>query len=132
VTDLERARWRKAWRIVGWMGVLGVIYLSLIPHPPTLTDYPNEDKIGHVLCYAVLMLWFAQIHPITRQRRLNAMGLLALGIGLEVVQGAMGSRTFSFADMGADTVGVAVGWLAAPPRGPDLFTSVGQALTDRR
>jgi hypothetical protein len=123
---------RRAWRIVGWLGVAAVIYLSLTSHPPTFTDYSQEDKIGHALAYSSLMLWFAQIHLATAGRARNALGLLALGIGLEFVQGWMGNRTFSLADMGADAAGVALGWLAAPPRGPDLFSHLGQALAQRR
>jgi VanZ family protein len=123
-------RW--AWRIVGWLGVAAIIYLSLEPQPPTFTTYSHEDKIGHVLAYAALMLWFAQIHLTPADRARNALGLLVLGVGLELVQGWEGFRTFSFADMGADAVGVALGWLAAPPRGPDLFRSIGQALAEWR
>ena len=121
----------QAWRIIGWLGVLGVIVLSLISHPPSITGYQDEDKLGHVLAYAALMLWFAQIRLTRHARVVTALALLALGVGLEFVQGWEGTRTFSIADMAADAAGIALGWLAAPPRGPDLFTSIGRMLAER-
>jgi hypothetical protein len=42
---------------------------------------------------------------------------VALGIGLEYAQMLTDTRTFQVADMVADGIGVALGWLAAPPRG---------------
>jgi VanZ family protein len=40
--------------------------------------------------------------------------MVALGIALEYAQRATGYRSFEVADMAADALGVAVGWLAAP------------------
>jgi VanZ family protein len=132
VIDLARTRaLHQAWRVIGWIGVIALVYLSLTSDPPTFTQYREEDKVGHVLAYATLMLWFAQIHLTTQARARNALGLLALGIGMEFVQGWLGWRTFSVADMSADAAGVALGWLSAPPRGPDLFR-LAQLLSAQR
>jgi hypothetical protein len=117
----------RAWRIVGWLGVLGVIVLSLIPNPPSI-GVEQGDKIGHAAAYALLMLWFAQIHLQRWQRMPVALWLLTLGIALEFAQGWAGPRTFSIADMGADAAGIALGWLAAPPRGPNLLTNVARVV----
>jgi hypothetical protein len=122
----------QAWRVLGWMGVAAVVVLSLVPEPPTFTGLGHEDKVGHALAYAALMLWFAQLHRARGRRALTALGLIALGIALEFAQSWTGQRTFSVADMSADAIGVALGWLAAPPRGPDLVTSVERMLADRR
>ena len=123
---------RNAWLAVGWIGVAIVIVLSLIPSPPTFTAFPQEDKLQHVLAYGALMLWFAQIRQPGAARAISALALLALGIGLEFVQGWLGTRTFSVADMAADAVGVALGWAGAPPRGPNLFAALGRMLIDLR
>lgn len=110
--DLKR---RPLWLAIGWALILLVIYLSLIPAPPSI---PGEegDKIGHVLAYATLMMWFLQLYAGLPRRLVLALAFVALGIALEFVQRDTGYRTFEIADMVADSVGVAVGWLVAPPR----------------
>ena len=121
-------RLERAWRGVGWIGVGVVIVVSLFPDPLSLTAFEQEDKIGHAAAYAVLMLWFAQLHLARGPRLRIAAGLLALGVALELVQGWTGVRTFSYADMAADALGVALGWLAAPPRGPNLLARCARAF----
>ena len=44
-----------------------------------------------------------------------------MGIAIEYLQRATGYRTFEVADMIADAVGVATGWLLAPPRLPHVL-----------
>jgi len=112
---------RAAWRVVGWFGVALLIWLSLTPSPPTVGDLPHLDKLEHLLAYALLMLWFAQLRLTNPQRAITAAALLALGIALEFAQASGGVREFSIADMIADLAGIALGWFAAPPRGPDLL-----------
>ncbi len=48
--------------------------------------------------------------------------MVALGIALEYAQRATGYRSFEVADMVADALGVAIGWLAAPPRLPNVLS----------
>jgi len=112
---------RAAWRIVGWFGVALLIWLSLTPSPPQIVDVAHLDKIEHLLAYALLMVWFAQLRASIRQRAITAAALLALGIALEFAQASGGVREFSVADMVADLAGISLGWFAAPPRGPDLL-----------
>ena len=111
-----RLRFRALWIAMGWLIALAIVYLSLTPRPIPL---PGEqgDKLGHAIAYAVLMVWFAQAYLDARQRVAVAVLCLMLGIALEFAQLLTESRTFSVADMGADALGVALGWLAAPPRG---------------
>jgi len=63
--------------------------------------------------YAALMFWFCQLHAARRARLAYAIAFVALGIGLEFVQRALGYRTFEVWDMVADAVGVGAGWLVA-------------------
>ncbi|HEV8517264.1 MAG TPA: VanZ family protein [Burkholderiales bacterium] len=111
----DRLRFRALWLAIGWALVLTVVYLSLTPHPISI-PVEQGDKVGHVVAYAALMLWFAQIYSPSRRRLLLAVALVALGIGLEFAQLFTETRTFEIADMLADGTGVAIGWLAAPPR----------------
>jgi len=94
--------------------------MSLTPHP---IEIPLEhgDKYGHVLAYAMLMFWYAQIHSAARARIGWAVAFIAMGIGLEYLQALTDYRTFEIQDMMADAVGVLGGWIAAPPRSPHLF-----------
>jgi VanZ family protein len=91
--------------------VLAVVWLSLTPSPPRV-DFRESDKVGHLLAYGVLMFWFGQLY--TRHTRLfYGAGFVVMGIGLEIAQNALGSRTLELADMAANTLGVLLGWGAA-------------------
>jgi VanZ family protein len=111
---------RIPWLAVGWIGVAVVTYLSLAPAPPQI-DLEQGDKLQHLIAYGTLMLWFAQVRTGAAERRATALLLLALGIALEVAQGLSGYREMSVADALANAAGVALGWLAAPPRSPNAF-----------
>ena len=98
------------WLFIGFGFVLLVAYLSLTPDRPDL-DIPQGMKIGHVLAYAWLMLWYAQIYQAGSTRcRLAAMFCL-MGIGLEYLQGLTDYRSFEYSDMVLNSAGVAIGFL---------------------
>ena len=121
---------RRAWWTVGWLGVGAAIYLSLMHNPPMLA-VEQGDKLEHLAAYGTLMLWFAQLSDRTRWRGTVALVLGALGIGLEFAQLASGYRDFSYGDMVADALGVALGWLLAPPRLPNLLALTARLLAIR-
>jgi VanZ family protein len=101
-------RFKRLWIIVGIGFVLLVIYLSLIPDPPEL-GAPEALKLGHVLAYCWLMIWFAQIQRPTRDRLLLAATFCVLGVALEYLQGMTDYRGFEFSDMLINSAGVALG-----------------------
>ena len=103
----------KLWFWLGWFWIAVVIYLSLMPEPPSLGEGPWSDKIGHSLAYTALMLWFAQLHRDRPKKLLVALGLVALGIAIEFAQEQTGYRQFEIADMFADALGVAIGLVLA-------------------
>jgi len=109
---------RSVWLALGWLWVVVVFYLCLIPHPPEPLRFPQADKLEHMLTYCWLMLWFGQL-AFSRVRL--ALLLVAMGVLIEVLQGMEGFRDFEVADMAADAVGVAFGWLL-------LRTSFGGVL----
>jgi hypothetical protein len=103
---------RRAW-LAGGAGFVGlVIYLSLTPDPLAVPSVENV-KTGHVLAYFWLMLWFSQLWHRSLPRLVLALALLALGVGLEYAQRQTGYRTFAYADMRDDLIGIAAGWAAA-------------------
>ena len=113
----------RIWLAVGWLGVVTVVWLSLMPEPPRL-DIEQGDKLQHLAAYGSLMLWFAQVAVARSSRWRTAVALVGLGIALEYAQRATGYRTFSYADMAANAAGVACGWLLAPPRLPNALRVV--------
>ena len=115
---------RRFWVVVGWFGIVLLIYLSPMPNPPEI-PIEQGDKYGHSLAYATLMYWWAQLLPSLRQRLQVAAALVALGIAIEYVQGWTGWRTFDYFDMLADAMGVALGWLLASPRTPNVLALLG-------
>jgi hypothetical protein len=70
------------------------------------------------------MFWFIQIYDRGRIRLGLAAGFIALGIVLELLQGATGYRTFDLRDMAANIAGVALGWMSGPPRTRNLLLRI--------
>jgi len=103
------------------MLVLLVIYLSLTPTPVTL-PIRQGDKFSHAFAYFVLMSWFANLYPGLWLRAGFAAGFIALGVLLEFVQLWTGYRSFEVTDMTVGALGVAAGWVSAPPRLPNYLS----------
>ncbi|MGQ0651964.1 MAG: VanZ family protein [Betaproteobacteria bacterium] len=98
---------RPFWIAGGWAILAGIVYLSLTPSPPS-PDFESSDKLGHLLAYGVLMAWFALLYP--ARKPFLAAAFIALGIALELAQGALGYRSLELADMVANSLGIALGW----------------------
>jgi len=111
---------RRAWTIVGWIGVAVVAYYSLKPHPPEL-GIAQGDKIQHFAAYGGMMLWWVQLAATRIARVRTAVSLITLGIGLEIAQSFTGYREASVLDACANSAGVLLGWALAPPRLPDFL-----------
>jgi hypothetical protein len=113
-------KFRTFWLLCGAAFVALVIFLSLTPHPIDAGRI-EEVKVGHFIAYAWLMLWYAQIYSALRTRIGIAVGLMAMGIVLEFVQGLTGYRTFAYSDMRDNALGILIGFGVA-------LTVVGKAL----
>ncbi len=116
-------KWPAVWITGAWLLVATVVYLSLARLPDALPT-PGGDKTAHVAAYALMMFFFMQIYSRRSYRVLTGIGLVLLGIVLEVLQGYTGYRAFEYADMAANTLGVIVGWAAGPPRTFNLFVRI--------
>jgi len=101
-------RFERLWIVFGAGFVVLVIYLSLTPELPDIAVSTNQ-KLGHVLAYGWLMLWFAQLYRSTGARLGLAAAFCALGIALEYLQGMTGYRGFEYSDMLLNSTGVAIG-----------------------
>ena len=98
----------KLWLAIGFGLVTLVIYLSLTTDPIDVGKV-DEVKLGHVIAYLVLMLWFAQLYQSWRARLGIAAALALMGVGLEYTQGLTSYRSFAYADMVDNAIGVAMG-----------------------
>lgn len=102
-------KYKLLWLSIGYLMVVLVIYSSLSTSDVVL-DIELSDKLMHVLGYFALMGWFMQIFRSRRAGFLLAMVFIAIGIGLEFLQGLGGVRYFEVADMLANTLGVLIAW----------------------
>ena len=96
-------RFIKLWHFIGAMMVLFIIYMALVPHPIVSMSGPWSDKLYHFSGYFGVMAWYAQF---VKQRYLTIILLVLLGIALEFMQMLVNTRSFEWADMLANTVGV--------------------------
>jgi hypothetical protein len=105
-------RYPRLWLAAGWVLIALAVVGSLLP-AQNLPDVSASDKVQHMTAYALLSLWFSGIYPRSRYGAI-AIGLFALGIGIEWAQGAMqyGRQTDPY-DVLANVTGVAAGLIAA-------------------
>jgi VanZ family protein len=106
----------RLWHTLGWLLVVLVVFLSLTPKLPLAVEVPGSDKTHHFLAYLVLMLWFCQLHREPRRRFWIGFGLVALGAGLELVQGLLAYRSAELLDGLANGCGVLAGRLLVETR----------------
>ena len=126
---------RKLWLSIGWLLVGLVIYLSLVSGPLPIDAIARDESthrliygIAHVLAYGTLMLWFLQLYPVS-QRIIIALGLIGLGILLEVLQGLTPDRMPGYLDILANTLGVFLGWLLGKTRLSGLLGALDKTLS---
>jgi hypothetical protein len=97
-------RYPWAWKLVGWLLVAGVVFGSLMPGH-SVPSVVSNDKLLHGATYFLLMIWFAGLYP--RGRHLSiALGLLALGAALDLLQGLTSTRSFDLRDIAANAAGI--------------------------
>lgn len=119
--EIRHLRFRGLWISVGVMLLLAVAISSIITIPAPLRAVMLQDKVAHTFAYASLMGWFSQIYRHDLTRLILAVGLVAMGVGIEFIQGMTATRQFDVLDMVANTSGVALAWALA-------YTWVGSIL----
>ena len=109
----ELLRLRFAWLSIGWGLVALVIYFGLSHHPPVdLPSFKFGDKLSHMIAYAVLMGWFAQIYQATPSRIRILAAFICLGVVIEFLQAYGGVRILELADMLANALGATLMFFA--------------------
>ena len=107
---VSHLRFKWVWLSLGVLLMCGIVTLSLIDLAPIDGNLP-QDKVMHILAYAFLMGWFAQIYQHHMARVFLVIALVAMGVAVEYLQGMFTHRQFDVRDMGANASGVLLAWL---------------------
>lgn len=111
---LKPLRRPRLWLSLWWLAVIVVTAACLLPARDLPPVPPGADKLQHLFAWFLLAASAVQIF---RERRVlwrAAIGLVALGIVIELLQGALtATRAMDPWDVVADTLGVAVGFAIA-------------------
>ena len=90
---------RKLWLKIGYLLVICVIVLTLIPDPYYTLGIDDlfenlSDKAQHLFAYVMLMGWFAQIYHSKKSHLVLAVSFILMGVALEFLQGLSQTRMF--------------------------------------
>jgi len=105
---------RQPWQWVGlWAALIVAVIVVCLGPPPRIPDLPdNSDKAEHFLTYVMLAFGAVQLFATRRALVWAGLGLVLLGVGIEVAQGALTvDRSADPLDALANTLGVGVGLL---------------------
>jgi hypothetical protein len=100
-------RFPKLWTAVAWLLTAGVIVGSLLPND-VVEAIHVRDKLLHAGSYFVLMVSFAgfyrrELYPVV------AAVLIALGVGLDLLQLLTETRHFDWKDIAMNSAGITAG-----------------------
>jgi VanZ family protein len=112
----------RVWLCLGIVMISVIAAGSLVPLHHLPTQLSTGDKLQHFVAYSAIALWFGMIVVPRRAWYTLAIGSLALGTGIEILQGFTPYRTFDWYDMSANLLGVMTGIFLA-------FSPVGNVLT---
>lgn len=98
---------RTLWCGVFWCALAATLVLALRPSGAG-PSVPHVDKLQHAAAF--ITLWFLGVRAgWQRSTWWLAAGLALFGLGIEVAQSFTPDRDPSWADVGADLLGIAVG-----------------------
>ena len=124
-------RYHSLWLMIAYTLVLLVVYYSVISHTPNpsgIAKYFDQgaaklylgkratlwmyyDTYMHLFTYFIIMMWFAQLYHVKRQRILTALIFICMGIVLELIQSIEATRQFELSDMAANFTGVLIAFV---------------------
>ncbi len=109
---METLRYKRLWLMLGIMLIMGMLISSLMPLNLN-SGIPHQDKLMHIVGYSVLTLWFLQIIRNQRAIVLIPLGMVLLGITVELMQGLTHYRYPDRMDAIANGIGCLVAALLA-------------------
>lgn len=116
-----------------WLGlwiaaIVALIVVCLIPLDSLPPLPENSDKVEHLLGYFLLAAAAVQLFGSRLALSLSAVGLVALGIGVEFAQGFTAYRSSDPTDAAANTLGVLLGMATALTPWRDLLLRLERRL----
>lgn len=113
-------RYARHWQLGSVILLLLTLIAALMPAAvwfwnddlPVVAWLKHVDKWAHGLTFVVLTVWFCGQYARSSYWRI-AIGLLAFGVLIELLQGLVSYRLAEWYDLGADAIGIAVGILIA-------------------
>ncbi|UXI68226.1 VanZ family protein [Tahibacter amnicola] len=103
---------------MGRLLLVAMLVVCLLPAPAVVGEVPMGDKFAHLAGFAALMGWYAQIYAAPADRLRCAVGAVAFGGLIELLQALVPYRAADGMDLAADALGVLLGWaLATSPLG---------------
>jgi uncharacterized membrane protein YdfJ with MMPL/SSD domain len=107
---LKPLRRPRLWFALWWCAIAAVVLASLLP-AFLLPDVPaGGDKIEHLAGYCILAAAAVQLYATRRSLLRAGIGLVLLGVGLEIAQGLLTTtRQMDPWDALANSVGVLAG-----------------------
>ena len=119
---LKPFRHPRLWLGLWALAIAVVIAVCLMPPPPLPPLPDNSDKVEHLLAYFVLAACVVQLFASRRALLAAAVGLVVLGIGIEIAQGLLTTtRAADPRDAVANTLGVVLGMATALTPWRDLL-----------
>jgi len=112
---LREFRWPGLWVAI-WIAMIAAVVLGSLVSAHDLPEVPDGfDKVEHFVGYLLLSAWAVMLFANRRGQAIAAAGLIALGVGLEMAQGAWTvSRMADSADALANSLGVLAGLMLGP------------------
>ncbi|HEY9254653.1 MAG TPA: VanZ family protein [Stenotrophomonas sp.] len=117
-----------------WVGLWGLMIVAVIAvclgPPPQIPELPsNSDKAEHFLTYVLLAFGAVQLFATRRALAWAGLGLVLLGVGIEVAQGLLTvDRSADPFDALANTLGVLAGLLSARTRAREFALRLDRRL----
>jgi VanZ family protein len=101
------------WQFAGIAFLILALTAALLPEIPFWPDDPAarfefSDKVLHMITFAFLAAWFSGQYSRASYWRI-AVGLLAFGALIELIQGTVTYRSSEWLDLYADGIGIVSG-----------------------
>lgn len=94
--------------MLGWLMVVTVFLLSLLPLSLPQGDISGSDKVGHYLAYFLLTFWFLHLYE---KPLYVVLAFMMMGVVIEWLQSLTGYRYYEIADIIANSAGVLSAWM---------------------
>jgi hypothetical protein len=97
------------WLAIGWLILAVIVVAMAVPTPQVYVPINNADKWVHVIAFATLAGWTAQIYRPSATLAWRGLGLLAFAGSTELMQAMIPWRSADWGDFFADAFGVVLG-----------------------